>query len=83
METQTRVNTHDGMTWLAHQMTVSGYNSLDELQRVSGINKGTLSKYFRRIQVPSVAVIPVLCKALNISPEELLIGLGVIADEKL
>jgi transcriptional regulator with XRE-family HTH domain len=68
-----------GMAWLADRMDRVGIRSLDELQLKSGINKGTLSKYFRHLQSPSVAVIPVLCKALSVSPEDLLTGLGVIS----
>ena len=71
-------DTESGMYWLSSRMRAVGLNSLDELQKSSGINKGTLSKYFRGVQVPSVSVVPVLCQALRVSPEELLIGLGVI-----
>lgn len=71
---------HTGMAWLSDRMEKVGLKSLDELQLKSGINKGTLSKYFRHLQSPSVAVIPALCKALNVSPEDLLTGLGVISE---
>lgn len=71
-----------GMRWLSTRMQAVGLNSLEDLQKSSGINKGTLSKYFRGVQVPSVAVVPVLCKALHVSPEELLVGLGVIPDQR-
>jgi transcriptional regulator with XRE-family HTH domain len=67
-----------GMPWLSDRMAKAGIKSLDELQLRSGINKGTLSKYFRHLQSPSVAVIPALCSALGVSPEDLLTGLGVI-----
>lgn len=69
-----------GMEWLSARMQVAGIRSLEELQLRSGINKGTLSKYFRHLQSPSVAVIPALCQALNVSPEDLLTGLGVISE---
>jgi transcriptional regulator with XRE-family HTH domain len=71
-----------GMRWLSSRMAAVGLNSLDDLQQASGINKGTLSKYFRGVQVPSVAVVPTLCNALKVSPEELLIGLGIIPSQK-
>jgi len=67
-----------GMDWLNARMAQAGIRSLEELQLRSGINKGTLSKYFRHLQSPSVAVVPVLCQALNVSPEDLLSGLGVL-----
>ncbi len=76
------VDPESGMLWLSNRMQAIGLKSLDDLQNASGINKGTLSKYFRGIQVPSVAVVPILCKALHVSPEELLIGLGVIPDQR-
>jgi hypothetical protein len=59
-------------------MEQAGFSSLDQLSEACGINKGTLSRYFRGIQKPSVEVIPPLCAALEVSPEELLRGLGVI-----
>lgn len=59
-------------------MSAAGIRSLGELSEMTGINKGTLSKYFRGLQTPTVHVIPPLCKALQISPQELLIGLGII-----
>jgi transcriptional regulator with XRE-family HTH domain len=59
-------------------MAHAGFSSLDQLSEECGINKGTLSRYFRGIQKPSVQVIPPLCAALGVSPEELLRGLGVV-----
>ena len=67
-----------GVLWLQASMARAGFSSLDQLSQACGINKGTLSRYFRGIQSPSVHVIPPLCDALEVSPEELLRGLGVI-----
>ena len=67
-----------GMIWLYGAMERVGYQSLSELAESCGLNKGTLSKYFRLQQNPSVRVIPHLCEALDVSPEELLRGLQVI-----
>ena len=67
-------------SWLEKALAGAGMSSLGELADVTGINKGTLSKYFNGKQVPSVAVIPRLCSALNVSPESLLIGLGVVPE---
>jgi transcriptional regulator with XRE-family HTH domain len=68
----------DEVSWLQEAMSRAGFDSLDQLSQACGINKGTLSRYFRGIQSPSVQVIPPLCTALGVSPEELLRGLGVI-----
>ena len=66
------------VSWLEAHMAHAGFSSLDQLSEKCGINKGTLSRYFRGIQKPSVQVIPPLCAALGVSPEELLRGLGVV-----
>lgn len=55
-----------------------GISGLDELQRKSGIDKGSISRYFRQERNPGVDVIAPLCKALEVSPETLLIALGAI-----
>jgi transcriptional regulator with XRE-family HTH domain len=62
-------------------MASRGIHTLDELSALTGMNKGTLSKYFRGLQRPTITVIPPLCEALRVSPEELLRGLGIIAVE--
>jgi transcriptional regulator with XRE-family HTH domain len=64
--------------WLKERMAHLGMPNLDALATASGINKGTLSKYFRGVQVPSIAAVPALCESLQVSPLELLQGLGVI-----
>jgi hypothetical protein len=60
-------------------LDIHGFGDLEHLTK---INKGTLSKYFRQIQRPGVVVIPVLCQALQVSPENLLVGLGVLPGEQ-
>ena len=59
------------------KMEENGFSSLEDLSLEIGINKGTISKYFRGVQRPSIDVIPLFCEALNVSPEELLTALGV------
>jgi len=62
---------------LYRKMEENGFSSLEDLSLEIGINKGTISKYFRGVQRPSIDVIPLFCEALNVSPEELLTALGV------
>ena len=64
--------------WLEQQLKVSELGTLTRLAEVSGINKGTLSKYFSGQQRPSIDVIGPLCTALQVSPETLLRALKAI-----
>jgi transcriptional regulator with XRE-family HTH domain len=57
-------------------------SSLDQLAAASGINKGTLSKYFHQIQRPTVGALVPLCDALEVSPETLLVALGIFPSLK-
>jgi transcriptional regulator with XRE-family HTH domain len=66
-----------GQDWLKHRMSDLGMTSIADLENATGINKGTLSRYFRGLQRPSIDVLPVLCQALQVSPETLLHALGV------
>jgi transcriptional regulator with XRE-family HTH domain len=63
--------------WLADRLKATGLLTLDALADKTGINKGTLSKYFSRKQRPSIEVVQPLCEALQVSPESLLRELGV------
>lgn len=53
-------------------------SGLEELYQKSGIDRGSISRYFRQERKPGVDVIAPLCKALEVSPETLLIALGAI-----
>ena len=71
--------------WLSARMGECGIASLAELEELTGINKGTLSRYFRQLQRPSIEVIPALCTTLRVSPATLLWALGAATaeDQKL
>jgi transcriptional regulator with XRE-family HTH domain len=73
-----RLSPVEGAEWLRFKMEQLGISGLDELQRKSGIDKGSISRYFRQERNPGVDVIAPLCKALEVSPETLLIALGAI-----
>ena len=64
-------------TWLRDRMEKVGYSSLEEVAIETGINRGNIYRYFTQEQRPSVALIDPLCKALDVSPQTLLVGLGV------
>jgi transcriptional regulator with XRE-family HTH domain len=55
-----------------------GYSSLDEVANRVGINRGNLFRYFSLETVPSMALLPDLCRVLELSPEELLRALEII-----
>ncbi|PTW90540.1 Cro/C1-type helix-turn-helix DNA-binding protein [Microbacteriaceae bacterium MWH-Ta3] len=67
--------------WLIARMRDCGIRSLAELEEATGVNKGTLSRYFRQLQRPSIDVIPGLCRALQVSPATLLWALGASTAE--
>ncbi|MBU6163694.1 MAG: helix-turn-helix domain-containing protein [Candidatus Nanopelagicaceae bacterium] len=73
-----RLSPDEGAEWLRFKMEQLGISGLDELQRKSGIDKGSISRYFRQERNPGIDVIAPLCKALEVSPETLLIALGAI-----
>jgi DNA-binding Xre family transcriptional regulator len=73
-----RFSPDDTYAWLEKQMAKQGLTSLEELSQASGIDRGTLSRYFRQERRPSVDVIAPLCQALDVAPETLLIALGAL-----
>ena len=73
-----KISADESSEWLKMRMVHLGITGLDELHQISGIDKGSISRYFRQERVPGVDVIAPLCKALEVSPETLLIALGAI-----
>lgn len=65
--------------WLRARMNELGIQGLGELQQRSGIDRGSISRYFRQERSASVEVIAPLCEALEVSPETLLYALGAIS----
>jgi transcriptional regulator with XRE-family HTH domain len=63
--------------WLQNRLQTLEIGSLDQLSEICGINKGTLSKYFHQVQRPNVGALEPLCNALQVSPQTLLVALGV------
>lgn len=73
-----RYSPAESAEWLKAQMSHLGISGLEELHQKTGIDRGSLSRYFRQERVPGIDVIAPLCKALEVSPESLLIALGAI-----
>ena len=65
--------------WLRVRMAKLSISSLEELAKVTDIDRGTLSRYFHHERRPSIDVLEPLCSALQVSPETLLKALGAIA----
>jgi transcriptional regulator with XRE-family HTH domain len=63
--------------WLRDRMEKLGYTSLEQLAAETGINRGNIYRYFTQEQRPSVALVDPLCQVLKVSPQALLVGLGV------
>ena len=68
--------------WLLQKMKSAGISTLEDLAQQTGIDRGTLSRYFRQERRPSIDVIGPICDALKVSPETLLIGLGALPKKR-
>ena len=73
-----RFSPEETAQWLRNRMDTLGISGLEELHQKTGIDRGSLSRYFRQERVPKIDVIGPLCEALEVSPETLLIALGAI-----
>ena len=76
--TQTRFDAAESTAWLQVRMAKLGLTSLEELASLTGIDRGTLSRYFRQERRPSIDVVAPLSAALDVSPQTLLIALGAL-----
>ena len=74
----TRFSPEETAQWLRNRMDALGISGLEEIHERTGIDRGSLSRYFRQERVPKIDVIGPLCQALEVSPETLLIALGAI-----
>ena len=69
---------NESAEWLRLNLEKNGIASLEELAQSTGIDRGTLSRYFRQERRPSILVIAPLCEVLKVSPKTLLIALGAL-----
>jgi transcriptional regulator with XRE-family HTH domain len=68
--------------WLLQKMKAAGITTLEELAQTTGIDRGTLSRYFHQERRPSIDMIAPICEALQVSPESLLIALGALPKKR-
>ena len=73
-----RYSPEDTAEWLRTRMDALKISGLEELHQRTGIDRGSLSRYFRQERVQKIDVIGPLCEALEVSPETLLVALGAI-----
>jgi transcriptional regulator with XRE-family HTH domain len=73
-----RFSQEESSQWLAERLLKLNISSYEEFAALVGIDRGTLSRYFRQERRPSIDVIAPLCEVLEVSPETLLIVLGAI-----
>ena len=62
-------------------MAKIGLNSLDEIAQISGIDAGSISRYFNLERRPSIDAIEPLAKALQVRPELIMQVLGATTDK--
>lgn len=73
-----RFSQEESSQWLAERLLKLNFSSYEEFAALVGIDRGTLSRYFRQERRPSIDVVAPLCEVLEVSPETLLIALGAI-----
>lgn len=73
-----RFSPEESVEWLAQRMAKISISTYEELAEISGIDRGTIWRYFNHERRPRIDVIPILCEALQVSPETILIALGAL-----
>ncbi len=78
LKRSTRYTPQESIDWLYVRMSKLEIDTLDRLADLTGLDKGTLSRYFRQERRPSIDVVGPLSTALQVSPETLLRALGAL-----
>jgi transcriptional regulator with XRE-family HTH domain len=73
-----RYTQEESADWLTQRLVKLNISTYEEFAAMVGIDRGTISRYFRHERRPSIDVIAPLCEVLQVSPETLLIALGAI-----
>jgi transcriptional regulator with XRE-family HTH domain len=73
-----RFSPDESTEWLEERMLKLAISTYQDLSDLVGIDRGTISRYFRHERRPSIDVIAPLCEVLKVSPETLLIVLGAL-----
>ncbi len=66
--------------WLQEAMSKNNISTLEELSNITGIDAGSISRYFNLERRPSIDVVAPLAKAFKVTPTEVLDALGAIQD---
>ena len=73
-----RYTQEESADWLAERLVKLNISTYEEFAAMVGIDRGTISRYFRQERRPSIDVIAPLCEVLQVSPETLLMALGAV-----
>jgi transcriptional regulator with XRE-family HTH domain len=73
-----RYTEDESSEWLAQRLVKLNLHTYEEFAHLVGIDRGTISRYFRHERRPSIDVVAPLCEVLQVSPETLLIVLGAL-----
>ena len=73
-----RYTQEESADWLAQRLLKLDIATYEEFAAKVGIDRGTISRYFRQERRPSIDVIAPMCEVPQVSPETLLIALGAI-----
>ena len=66
--------------WLQDAMAKNNISTLEDLSNITGIDAGSISRYFNLERRPSIDVIEPLSKALKVTPTDVLSALGATQD---
>jgi len=73
-----RYTQEESAEWLAQRLVKLDITTYEDFAALVGIDRGTISGYFRQERRPSIDAIAPMCEVLEVSPETLLIALGAI-----
>ena len=73
-----RFTQDESADWLMQRLVKLNISTYEEFAELVGIDRGTISRYFRHERRPSIDVVAPLCDVLQVSPETLLIVLGAM-----
>ena len=73
-----RYTQEESADWLAQRLVKLNIATSEEFAAMVGLDRGTISRYFRQERRPSIDVIAPLCEVLQVSPETLLMALGAV-----
>jgi transcriptional regulator with XRE-family HTH domain len=73
-----RKSSTQSATWAKQKMRNVGCSTWEDLATLTGLDRGTVYRYFHQEQEPRAGVLPTLARSLDVSIDELLDGLGLL-----